>query len=194
MRATLAFPLLLAAALAGCGDTHRPPADHGGDGGPTGTVAPEPDSAVFQVAFRASAGATVEVPFPHLDACVQPGDWMNGTAEAQGVVPALRDASEGRTGRVLELTAPAAGEAQWESRLDLAAHPPCQTLRFDPWSTEPEPQGDSVDVLARGEVSELTVLVRLVRGGCGNATLHEGTAQDGSWSTLAGRTIPAGCA
>jgi hypothetical protein len=198
MRAALAPLLLLAVALAGCSvDTHRPSANGGGSGSghePTGTVEPEPDNAVFQVAFHANGGATLQVPFPHLDSCLQPEHWMNGTVKVEGAVPELRDASPDRSGRVLSLAAQGAGDVQWQSQLPLAGHPQCQTLRYDPWSTEPDPQGEAVDVLAAGDVSGVSVLVRWVRGDCGNATLYEGAVSDGSWSALAGRTIPAGCA
>lgn len=195
MRAALALPLLVAIALAGCsGDTHRPPAST--SQAPSGTVEPEPDSAVLQVAFHANATVTLEIPFPHLDSCLQPEHWMNGTARTEGAVPELRDASAGRTGRVLSLAAPGAGDVQWMSELALADHAPCQPIRYDPWSTEPDPQDGTVDVHAdgaEGVVSGLTVLVRAVRGGCGNATLYEGAPTAGGWGALSGRTIPAGC-
>jgi hypothetical protein len=199
MRPPTAAPLLLAlaVALAGCSmDTGRPDGPTGtGDGGqPTVTAEPEPDGAVFQVAFRAGGEAALEVPFPHLDACLQPEHWMNGTAGVQGAVPELRDAGEGRTGRVLVLRAQGAGEVQWQSQVPLADHPRCETLRYDPWSVDPDPEGESVEVRASGDVAELTVLARWVRGGCGNATLYEGAPSGGGWSALAGRTIPAGCA
>jgi hypothetical protein len=157
-------------------------------------VEPEEDNAVLQVAFHANASAALEVPFPHLDSCLQPEHWMNGTLKAEGAVPEMRDATPDRTGRVLALSAPGAGDVQWQSQLSLGGHPQCQTFRYDPWSTEPDPQGEAVDVRASGDVSRLSILVRWVRGGCGNATLYEGVAAPGAWSTLAGRTIPAGCA
>jgi hypothetical protein len=191
MRAALALPLLLAVALAGCSvDTHRPPAST--SQGPIPSAEPEPDGAVLQVAFRANATVTVEVPFPHMDSCLQPEHWMNGTTRADGAVPELREASGERSGRVLALAAPGAGDVQWQAEVPLAEHPPCQTLRYDPWSTEPDPQDGTVDVRADGDASGITVLVRWVRGGCGNATLYEGAATADGWSALPGRTIPAG--
>jgi hypothetical protein len=187
--------LLLATVLAGCsGGSHRPPAGDAGDDPSASPLEPEEDNAVFQVEFTVPDAATVEVPFPHLESCLQPEHWLNGTTEVSGAVPELRDASEGRSGRVLSLAAQGGGKVRWSSQVDLADHPTCQNVRADPWSTDPDPTDNSVEVrVTQGSASGISLLARWVRGGCGQATLYEGEPGQG-WTALEGRTIPAGCA
>lgn len=193
MRAALAAAILLAVALAGCStETHRPDPTTTGPS-ETGSPPPrEPDSGVFQVDFESDAPATLEVPFPHLDACLQPEDWMNGTASSANAVPEVRDASGGRTGRVLAVSGQ--GAVHWAVQVNLTGRPPCQPIRHDPWSVDPDPADGTVDVrVADGSVVHAAVLVRWIRSGCGEATLYDGRPAGDSWSALSGTTIPAGC-
>jgi hypothetical protein len=167
-----------------------------GDGGPTTSqepsepLPPEEDNGVFHVAFTADSPATLEVPFPHLDSCMAPQDWMAGNVTFAGGTAELRNATDGRTGHVLALSGQ--GQVSWSSQ--AALKPVCNTLRYDPWSVDPDPADGTVDVrAAEGTVTAPSVLVRWVRDNCGNATLYEGEAGSG-WSSLQGRVIPvAGC-
>lgn len=207
MRAWPCVAMVALLLLAGCsgGD--------GGGGGPTGDPAPttaasdcqpggaerttsrgtaapadpDGDSAVLYVAFCSRGPATLEVPFPHLDSCLAPEDWMAGDVAVAGNAT-VREAGDGRSGRVLALSGE--GQASWTSQVALG--PACATLRHDPWSVDPDPADGTVEVrAAAGDVTAPSVLVRWVRGGCGNATLHEGEAGSG-WSALTGRTAPIG--
>src|SRR5688572_27397225 len=102
MRLQAAPLLVLALALPGCfgwgggddgqgvGPTSNPPVD-------------EDDNAVFYVLFEASEESTIEVPFPTLDSCRAPEQWMGGTLTGDAVA-AVRAADEGREGPVLALT------------------------------------------------------------------------------------------
>lgn len=187
LRPALAAGLLLALALAGCSG------DGNGGGSTTSTSdepapPPEEDNGVFHVTFEADGEATLEVPFPSLDSCRTPEHWMGGdqTGNAQAVV---REAADGRTGPVLALTG--SGSVSWSSQIPPGDQ--CQTLRYDPWSTEPEaPDGTAEARVSAGTVGHAMVLVRLVRETCGNATLYEGTPGPG-WTALPGRSLPVSC-
>lgn len=153
--------------------------------GPSAPMSPEDDNGVFYVAFCSEGPATLEVPFPHLDACMAPQDWMAGDLSVAGNAT-VRDAGDGRAGQVLALS----GEGQVSFTSQVALKEPCATLRHDPWSVDPDPADGTVEVrAAAGEVDSPSVLVRWMREGCGNATLHEGEAGAG-WSALAGRSVP----
>jgi hypothetical protein len=188
----LAVVILAAVAFAGCSyDTHRPDGEdgQGGDDGPT--AEPEGDSGVLQVLFEATGPTTLEVPFPTLDSCRSPEDWLAGEPTVQGARQELRNASGDRTGRVLALTAVGSGSVSWMVQIPLG--PACQTLRYDPWSIDPDPEADTVEVRAtEGQASTVSVLVRRVRDGIGEATNYEGNATTGTWTALQGRTVPIG--
>ena len=187
--------LLLSLAVAGCSyETGRPDdSPSPGDGTTTGDGDGSDDnSGVLSISFEATGPATLEVPFPSLDSCQAPEDWMGSEPTVQGAIPELRNATGDRTGRILALTAPAAGSVSWMAKIQL--RPQCQTLRFDPWSVEPDEQDGALVVhLVDGEVTGLMVLVRQVRDCSGEAALWEGNATLGAWSRLEGRTAPAGC-
>ena len=188
MRAILLVAMLCGLALAGCYDTRRPDAQ-GSDDGPTPEA--EGDTGVLQVLFEATGQATLEVPFPTLDSCRSPEDWLSGEPTLQGARQELRNATGDRSGAVLALTAVASGPVSWMVQIPLG--PACQTFRYDPWSIDPDPEGETVDVrVTEGSVSSLSVLVRRVRGGSGEATMYEGDVTAGDWTSLPGRTVPVG--
>jgi hypothetical protein len=189
MRATLLLALLGSLSFAGCYDTHRPDDDGLDDDGPT--PEPEGDTGVLQVLFDSAGQTTLEVPFPTLDSCRTPEDWLAGEPTVQGARQELRNATGERTGRVLALTAMAPGTVSWMVQIPLG--PACQTLRFDPWSVEPDPEAETVEVRATdGDATHVSVLVRRVRDGSGEATNHQGNATAGGWTALPGRTVPVG--
>jgi hypothetical protein len=187
MRA-LALLAVLPFLLAGCAS------DDAGAPTPTSSTPPPPepegDNAVFLVMFDSEGPATVEVPFPTMDSCRAPPHWMEGNVTSQGATVALGNASDGRSGLVLQVSG--SGNVSWSSQVE--AGPQCMTFRYDPWSVDPDPEGESVDVRAtQGSPADVSVLVRLVRQGCANATLYEGPVA-ASWSALTGRTLPTSCA
>ncbi len=180
MRTVVAFLLSTAALSSGCFD------GKGSDGSPS-----EADNGVFHISFQASGPATLEVPFPTLESCQAPTEWMDGDVEAENATVEMRDASDGRTGQVVAVTGE--GRVFWSVQIDLKD--PCQPLRFDPWSIDPDVEGDYVEVRSSaGAPAEPTVLVRWVRSGCVYATLYEGEPAPAQWSSLHGRTIPVSCA
>jgi hypothetical protein len=196
----LAVGLLLTVVLAGCSyETGRP--DDDGDGGDGGngdgggstvepTPGPESDSGVLDVTIQSDGAATLEVPFPSLDSCRTPEHWMAGGASVDGAVPELREATGGRTGQVLALGT-RSERAEWSVQIELG--PACQPLRYDPWSIDPDAENGTVEVrVTAGEVSMVTVLVRRVRDGSGEAVLYEGAPGEG-WTALAEKaTVPVG--
>lgn len=183
----IALPILLA--FAGC-------LGGGGGGGSTsgdttGPVRePEDDNGVLHVTFEAGGTSTLEVPFPSLDACLTPENWMAGNITGNAETE-LRDASDGRSGKVLALAG--TGSVSWSSQIALG--PPCQTLgfRYDPWSIDPDAADGTTEArVSSGSVAQASVLVRYVRDTCGNATLYEGEPGSG-WTAFTGRTIPVSC-
>lgn len=144
---------------------------------------------MLDIEWHATGAATLQVPFPHLDSCLQPGDWMSGNQTAHNATAALRTVDRGQ---VVEVTG--LGDASWSVQISTAGRPTCETFRYDPWSIDPDVNGTQVEVQAtRGAIPHATVLVRWIRSACGQATLYEGAPGPGAWTALDGRTIPAGC-
>ncbi|MEA3165939.1 MAG: hypothetical protein QOJ26_808 [Thermoplasmata archaeon] len=195
MRVLFAAGLFLSLALAGCSiDTHRPKGDDGGDGGAT-TTSPdgssggtEEDSGVLDIVFESNAPATIEVPFPTLDSCRSPEAWMEGEPSLQNAVPELLQVDGERNGRVLSLESQEPGRAEFSVQIPLG--PACQTFRYDPWTIDPDRDDGAAEVrVTQGELSSLTVLVRRVRDGTGEAVLYEGHPTGSGWTALEGRTV-----
>lgn len=202
MRSLLLAALLLGLVLSGCSyETGRPDDDGdggegGGDGGGGGSddgppAEDEDDSGVFNIVIESDGAAVVEVPFPTLDSCRSPDDWMAGGANVEGAVPELRDATGDRTGKVLALSTRDA-RAEWSVQIPLGDA--CQTLRYDPWSIDPDAENGTVEVhVTEGQVSLVTVLVRRVRDNSGEAVMYEGTPSGNGWTALAEKTtVPIG--
>lgn len=166
--------------------------DGSGSGGTT-TVADTPrpeedDSGVFHVQFDAQGEATLEIPFPTLDTCRTPEHWMGGnlTTNGQAVV---REATDGRAGPVLALTG--AGSVAWSSQIVLGDV--CNTLGYDPWTTDPDPEGEAVEArVTAGSVTAASAVVRIARSNCLDAVFYEGQPV-GAWTALAGRGGPEPC-
>lgn len=196
MRSAILALLLMSLAVAGCSvDTHRPDDEDegndgggGGDGGEGGDgdggppPEPEHDNGVLDVALASDGNAVVEVPFPTLDSCRSPQDWMAGNASVEGAVPELRDVTGERSGKVLALTTMGT-RSEWSAQIPLG--PACNTLRYDPWSIDPDADNGTVEVRVEGQVTFLTVLVRWVRDGAGEYVLYEGQPSAGGWTALA---------
>ena len=205
MRGLLVAGLLLSLVLSGCSfETHRPEESDGaegdgdggaGDGGNGSGTQPasgdEGDSGVLDITIESDGAAVLEVPFPTLDSCRSPEHWMEGGASVDGAVPELRDAGGDRTGRVLALST-RSERAEWSVQIPLGDA--CQTLRYDPWSIDPDADNGTVEVrVAEGSVSLVTVLVRRVRDGSGEAVMYEGTPSGDGWTALPEKaTIPIG--
>lgn len=186
MRDSLLVGLVVSLAFAGCTvETHRP--DGTATPTPEPTSGPEGDSGVLDVTVESDGAATLEVPFPNLDSCRSPEDWMGAEPSVTGAVPDLRDATGNRSGRVLVLQT-RAERAEWSVQIPLG--PACQTFRHDPWSIDPDLDDGRVEVhVTAGDVSLVTVLVRRVRDGAGEATLFEGEPAVGAWTALPQKAV-----
>ncbi|HJQ94023.1 MAG TPA: hypothetical protein VJ874_07060 [Candidatus Thermoplasmatota archaeon] len=202
MRSLLVAGLLLSLATAGCSYETGRPDDSGGGGGDGGggdgngsddgpPPEPESDSGVLDITIESDGTATLEVPFPTLDSCRSPEDWMAGGASVEGAVPELRDATGDRSGRVLALST-RSERAEWSVQIPLG--PPCATFRHDPWSIDPDAENGTVEVqVTEGSVSMVTVLVRRVRDGSGEAVFYEGAPSGSGWTALPEKTtVPIG--
>ena len=194
MRALLVAVLLSSLVLSGCSYKTGRPDDSGdggdgagnGDGGDNGSDGPPPteeeDSGVLNIVVESNGAAVIEVPFPTLDSCRAPEDWMAGEANVEGAVPELRDATGDRTGRVLALSL---RDTRAEFSVQIPLGDACQTLRYDPWSIDPDAEDGAAEVhVTEGDVSLVTVLVRRVRDGSGEAVMYEGTPPRGEWTAL----------
>jgi hypothetical protein len=190
MRSVLAVVLFVSLALAGCSiDTHRPDPTTSSGPEPATPSEPEGDSGVLDIVFESGATATVQVPFPTLDSCRSPEDWMGGEPTLQNTRPELLQVDGDRSGRVLSLASQEPGRAEFSVQIELG--PACQTFRYDPWTIDPDRDDGSVEVrVTQGEVSSLTVLVRRVRDGAGEAALYEGNPTGTDWTALEGRSVP----
>jgi hypothetical protein len=168
-------------------DTHRPSASSSST---EPTAPPEADNAVLDIEWDASGPATLQVPLPHLDSCLQPADWMAGNQTARNTTAVLRSVDRGQ---VVEVTG--VGASSWSVQISTAGRPTCETFRYDPWSIDPDANGTAVEVRATaGSIGHASVIARWVRGGCGQATLYDGQPGPGNWTVFEGRTIPVGCA
>jgi hypothetical protein len=58
----------------------------------------------------------------------------------------------------------------------------CQTFRYDPWSTDPDPTNETVDVQAEG-TARITIAVSEPQGACTPVTQYVGNVTAG-WTAL----------
>lgn len=125
------------------------------------------------------AAFTLDVPFPHLDRCFSQEDWRAGIQPGPAGNLSL---VEGERGGVLRLTG--SGDLERSARVWLDDKPPCQTLRYDPWSSEPDPADGTLDLRASGSANVRVVLsVSKEDPYCWGWTSFEGAVASG-WTTL----------
>jgi hypothetical protein len=176
-------PLLFAAcfALAGCTDPYEKQDDgvDGDDGagdpctaGVDGCPCPEDarageggceslDSILFDIQMSGSGSYEVGVPFPHGAWCLTGDDWLEGMQETKALEEfTVRDVDRGKV-----LWLKGRDTSKYTARIELNNRTECNTLRADPWSVDPDPAEDTLDVQSQQGVT-FTIFVRTVHGPC----------------------------
>jgi hypothetical protein len=182
-------PLLVLAA--GClqPEGNDPPTGTASDSAtPTGAMCPPTcfEGHEVRLVVDVSGAGGVGVPFPHGAWCLQPSEWnltISGGASAE-----LRQVDRGTV-----LWVDNVGQGAVQASIDVKGRATCQTLRYDPWSIEPDPAEDTVDVTSDVIGLDVEVQVQDVDGSCFNATVYRGDTRDG-WATLQGQTTGTACA
>lgn len=217
-RATFVPLLSLALLLAGCTEPYDKEGSTGGDGGTgggqctpgvDGCPCPEDsqagaggcesvDSILFDVQMTGSGSYEVGVPYPHGSWCLSGDDWLDGMQETKALDEyAVRDVDRGNV-----LWLKGRDESKFTARIDLNNKTVCNTLRADPWSIDPDPAEDTLEVQSQQAVN-FTVFVRTVHGPCDeNEAVDDprtvrvqqfaGEAS-GGWATIAEKFDQANC-
>lgn len=122
----------------------------------------------------------VGVPFPHGSWCLQPEDWKLDSS----TINATLEVREVDRGTVLWLTGH--DQSYGSAHIVVEGRATCQTLgfRYDPWSIEPDPADETVEVQVEGSASRIEVTVADAEGACSNATAYAAPVAAG-WSVLA---------
>lgn len=171
--AALVAGLLLAGCL-GAGEPDPPiPGDPSTVSASTTTGPGEPGACCITsewVRFRidiASPGPfAIAVPFPHLDWCLGPDAWLVGTRTLDGVGNA--EWREIDRGDVLWVDGDGGPAAFHELTLNVTMRGRCQTLRYDPWSIEPDLANGTAEAFGASQRGRILT-------GYGNATTTEDT-------------------
>ncbi|MEA3191105.1 MAG: hypothetical protein QOD77_1687 [Thermoplasmata archaeon] len=184
----LAMLAVAALLLAGCsGDGPSSSTAPGtGRGTATGTstaTSSDDDGAEGIFLVTVDGPLDVGVPLPHLDRCMAPQDWAAGAATAVNATWRLLTVNRGT---LLQVTA--TGPAIVHLKADLSGKPKCQTLRYDPWSIDPDPADGTVEVQAGQGSAHMAVVVHVVDGRCTTVTAYNGTVATPGWHTLASGT------
>jgi hypothetical protein len=178
--------------LAGC---TQPYEKRGGDGdgdctpGVDGCPCPEDtrpgsggcepfDSMLLDIQVSASGPYEVGVPFPHGSWCLTGDDWLEGMQETKNLEEhTVRDVDRGKV-----LWLKGRDDSRYVSRVDLGNRTECQTLRYDPWSIDPDPAEGTVDVTSE-QAATFTVYLRTARGACVDLRQYGGEGS-GGWITI----------
>lgn len=146
------------------------------------------DSILLDIQMTGTGAYAVGVPYPHGLWCLTGDDWLEGMQETQKLDShSVRDVDRGK---VLWLEGHDA--SKFTASIDVSNRSECQTLREDPWSIDPDPAEDTVEVHSEQAV-KFTIYVRTARGVCDDpeadaqqvvrVQMFEGEAS-GGWSTL----------
>lgn len=136
------------------------------------------DSILIDVHAVGQGSTEVGVPFPHGAWCLTGDDWLEGMQETRS----LEEFSVRGVDRGQVLWLQGRDDSRFVSRVDVTNRTPCETLRYDPWSIDPDPAEATVEVTSQDAVS-FTIYVRTARGGCVDLRQYAGDA-DGGWTTL----------
>lgn len=131
---------------------------------------------VLEVFGYAEGAYQVGVPFPHGAWCLQPDQWVLQDG-AENAVGELRQVDRGT---VAWITAQGSSHIAW--RMNVTGKATCKTFRYDPWSTDPDPANDTVEVKAEG-AARITVAVSEPDGPCTPVTQYAGNVTSG-WTAL----------
>ena len=193
-----ALPLLLVTAalvLAGCTKPYDKEGDSDGDGvadctpGVDGCPCPpdtrqgtagceDVDSLLFDIQASGQGAFEVGVPFPHGAWCLTGDDWLEGMQETKSLEEyTVRDVERGKV-----LWLKGHDDSRFVSRVDLSNRTECQTLRYDPWSIDPDPADDKIEVSSEQAVT-FTIYMRTARSACVDLRQYAGEAS-GGWTTL----------
>jgi hypothetical protein len=142
--------------------------------GPAGCVSYH--NYVLEVFGFGEGSYSVGVPFPHGDWCLQPDQWVLQDG-AENAVGELRHVERGD---VAWITAQGSSHIAW--RVNVTGRATCQTFRYDPWSTDPDPSNETVEVKAEGS-ARITVAVSEPNGACTPVTQYAGNVTAG-WTML----------
>lgn len=180
----IATSVLVIAVLAGC---FGPPHPEGNATTTRTTTAPPTDINCPPVCFEGhelrlmvdvGGNGAVGIPFPHGAWCLQPEDW-NVTSSDESTAE-VRMSDRGQVLWVQNL-----GHGTAKAVIDVKDRATCQTLRYDPWSIEPDPADGTLDVNATAAGLDVEVQVQDVDGACFNATVYRGSTVTG-WTTFEG--------
>jgi hypothetical protein len=205
MRRGLPLVLLVAAFVsAGCTEPYEkqdggvgddPPCTPGVDGCPcpldmrqVGDRCEYVDSILLDVQMTGTGFYAVGVPYPHGLWCLTGDDWLDGMQETQKLDShSVRDVDRGKI-----LWLEGRDTSRFTATVEVGNRTECQTLRYDPWSIDPDPAEDTIEVHSDQAV-QFTIYVRTARGVCDDpqadaqqvvrVQMFEGDAS-GGWSTL----------
>lgn len=136
------------------------------------------DSILFDIQVTGEGTYEVGVPYPHGAWCLTSDDWLEGMQETKNLEE--HSARDVERGKVLWLQG--RDDARFVSRIDLSNRTECQTLRYDPWSIDPDPAEGSLEATSEDAVT-FTIYLRTARGACVDLRQYGGAAS-GGWSTL----------
>lgn len=137
------------------------------------------NSILFDIHLAGTDTYEVGVPFPHGAWCLTGDDWLEGMQETKSLEEySVRDVERGKV-----LWLQGRGEdSRFVARVDVTNRTECQTLRYDPWSVDPDAAEGTMEATSEALVN-FTVYVRTARGGC--VDLRQYMAEvSGGWQTL----------
>ncbi len=129
----------------------------------------------LQLFISVRAGGEVGVPLPHGSWCLPPQDWA--VTQSFNATATLRTVDRGQVFWVV-----AERNGSLTVAINLEGRSACQTFRYDPWSVDPDPQGDAMPINAT-VATQVSIQVQEVSGYCYSSDPYTGTAGPG-WTEL----------
>lgn len=178
--------VILTIVLAGCASAPEPTTSERPTCAENCMAEPNGRAFAFHVRAESSKPFDLSVGLPHAAWCLQPQEWMAAVTDEDRVTVRLAEAPEGRTGWVLQVSSVAreAGivEGQVSARINVTNRAECQTLRFDPWSTDPDAEDGAPEVFGTPGTFVM-VATHDIQGTCWIATAYEAVLGD-AWTPL----------